>query len=222
MRMFNADGSEAEMCGNAIRCVGKYLFDRRLAANNPIVVETGRGPLVVEIEADGGTAVRARVNMAPPILKSNEIPTALSGDPPIEAPIEVAGRKVFVTCVSMGNPHAVVFVDDGPNDEMVLGLGPKIEVHPAFPKKINVEFVRVVSKSEATMRVWERGSGETWACGTGACAVAVAGALTGRTNKSVLVHLRGGDLHIDWRDDGVYKTGPATQVFAGEVDLESF
>jgi diaminopimelate epimerase len=216
MRMFNADGSESEMCGNAIRCVAKYLVDRRLAANDPLIIETGRGPLVIETEVEGGSVRRARVNMQPPILKSSAIPTTLPGDPPIDAAIDVDGRPFQATCISMGNPHAVVFVDGPITDELVLGWGPKLEVHPAFPRKINVEFARVLTRNEVEMRVWERGSGETLACGTGACAVGVAGVLSGRTDKRITVHLRGGDLEIEWRDDGVYKTGPAVEVFSGD------
>jgi diaminopimelate epimerase len=220
MRMFNADGSESEMCGNAVRCIAKYLFDRRLVANNPILLETGRGPLSIQVESKNGLFQKARVNMRPPILSARDIPTTLRGDPVIEQPLHVAGREYRVTCVSMGNPHAVIFVDEDPSDELVLGIGPKIECHSVFPKKINVEFVRVISPSEVNMRVWERGSGETWACGTGACATVVAGVLSKRTEKNVLVHLRGGDLEIEYLDDGVIMTGPATEVFSGEVDLE--
>jgi diaminopimelate epimerase len=216
MRMFNVDGSESEMCGNAIRCVAKYLVDRRLAANDPLIIETGRGPLTVEVEVENGAVRRARVNMQPPILKASSIPTTLPGDPPIEAPIDVEGRRFKVTCVSMGNPHAVVFVDEDLSDELVLNWGPKLEVHSAFPRKANIEFVRVLKPTEVQMRVWERGSGETLACGTGACAVCVAGALARRTEKRITVHLRGGDLEIDWREDGVYKTGPAVEVFSGD------
>jgi diaminopimelate epimerase len=219
MRMFNADGSESEMCGNAIRCVAKYLVDQRLSPNDPLIIETGRGPLAVEVEHEGGTVRRARVNMQPPILTSASIPTTLPGDPPIDAPIEVDGRTFNVTCVSMGNPHAVIFVGGPLTDDLVLGWGPKLEVHPAFPRKINVEFVRVISRSEVQMRVWERGSGETLACGTGACAVCVAGVLSKRTDKKVTVHLRGGDLDIEWREDGVYKTGPAVEVFRGDYNF---
>jgi len=221
MRMFNIDGSESEMCGNAIRCVAKYLHDEGISRANPMVIETGRGPLTLELRigADGKMAT-ARVNMQPPILKSAEIPTTLAGDPPKEAAISVGGREVKVTCVSMGNPHAVVFTDADPDDEHVLVLGPQIEKHPAFPRKTNVEFVRAVSRTEGNFRVWERGSGETWACGTGACGATVAGILTGRFDRKVLMHLRGGDLEIEWseKDGCVYMTGPATEVFRGEID----
>lgn len=220
MRMFNADGSEAEMCGNAIRCVAKYLYDHRIAAKPALVIETGRGPLALDLETKNGTMLRARVNMRPPILTSADIPTTLPGDPPLEVPIEVAGRSVAVTCVSMGNPHAVVYVDE-PTDEWVLGVGPKMETLAVFPRRCNIEFVQVLAKDAVRVRVWERGSGETMACGTGACAVAVAGVLTGRTGRRIVAHLRGGDLELDWSlaDDCVYMTGPATISFTGEIDL---
>jgi diaminopimelate epimerase len=220
MRMFNADGSESEMCGNAVRCIAKYLVDRKLTPNESIILETGRGPLTIAVETESGVVKRATVNMQPPILEAAKIPTTLKGNPPVDQPIDVHGREFLVTAVSMGNPHAVIFVDEPPTDEHVLHWGPKIEVHPAFPRKVNVEFVHVVSPTEVQMRVWERGSGETLACGTGACAVCVAGVLSGRTEKRIIVHLRGGDLDIDWREDGVYKTGPAVEICTGDYRLD--
>jgi diaminopimelate epimerase len=221
MRMFNSDGSESEMCGNAVRCIAKYLVDRRLNANDTLIIETGRGPLKVAVETEGGRVRRATVNMQPPILEAARIPTTLRGNPPIDQPIEVAGRPFNVTCVSMGNPHAVIFLDERPTDEHVLQWGPKLEAHPAFPRKANIEFAFVRSPTEIDMRVWERGSGETLACGTGACAVCVAGSLSGRTEKRVLIHLRGGDLEIEWREDGVYKTGPAVEICTGDYHSDS-
>lgn len=216
MRMFNADGSESEMCGNAIRCVAKYLCDHALVRKTELNIETGRGMLTLQVFSEGGQVVRARVNMGRPILESQQIPTLLPGDPPQNAPLEVAGRTLSVTCVSMGNPHCVTFVDEI-TDALVLGIGPQIERHPAFPRRVNAEFVRVISPREVEMRVWERGSGETQACGTGASAVCVAGALTGRTERTIVAHLPGGDLVLDWADSGeVYMTGPATEVFTGE------
>lgn len=217
MRMFNADGSEAEMCGNAIRCVGKYLFDRGLVAKREMVVQTGRGPMRLQLEADGKVCKRVRVNMASPILECPKIPTTLPGNPPLRVPIEVGGRTFEVTAVSMGNPHAIIIVDE-PTDELVLGYGPKIEHHPAFPRRVNVEFVKVLSRTEIRMRVWERGSGETQACGTGACAVAVACSLLGLTERRIIAHLLGGDLELDWseKENVVYMTGPAEEVFSGE------
>lgn len=219
MRMFNADGSEAEMCGNAIRCVAKYLYDRRICPKDKLTIETGRGPLVLELETTNGKMQRATVNMRQPILKSVEIPTTLPGDPPRDVPVDIGGRKFNITCVSMGNPHAITYVDE-PTDEWVLGIGPKVETASYFPRRINAEFVQVLSPTEIKMRVWERGSGETLACGTGACAVAVAGVLTGRTERRIVAHLPGGDLELFWSDvdDCVYMTGPATEVFSGEIE----
>lgn len=216
MRMFNADGSEAEMCGNAIRCVGKYLFDRGIVAKPVLSIETGRGPLSIELETVAGKVRRARVNMRQPILEAERIPTTLPGRPPILVPIEVDGRRLEVTCISMGNPHAILFVDE-PTDDWVLHIGPQVETHPAFPRKTNVEFVQVLGADSVRMRVWERGSGETLACGTGACAVCVAGALTGRTGRKIVAELPGGELELEWaQDDCVYMTGPAAEVFQGE------
>ena len=217
MRMFNADGSESEMCGNAIRCVAKYVSDRGIARKPELKIETGRGILTMQLfTGAGGKVEQVTVNMGAPILESARIPTTLPGDPPQNAKLEVAGKTIDVTCVSMGNPHCVTFVDEV-NDDWVLRVGPQIEHHPAFPRRVNAEFIQVVSRDEFIMRVWERGSGETMACGTGACASAVAGALTGRTNRTVTAHLRGGDLKLEWASTGeVFMTGPATEVFSGE------
>ena len=217
MRMFNADGSESEMCGNAIRCVAKYVSDRGIARKPELKIETGRGILTMQLfTGAGGKVEQVTVNMGAPILESARIPTTLPGDPPRNAKLEVAGKTIDVTCVSMGNPHCVTFVDEV-NDDWVLRVGPQIEHHPAFPRRVNAEFIQVVSPDEFIMRVWERGSGETLACGTGACASAVAGVLTGRTNRTVTAHLRGGDLKLEWAASGdVFMTGPATEVFSGE------
>ncbi len=222
MRMFNADGSEAEMCGNALRCVAKYAAEEGLATGDEFPIETGTGVLTVTIvERSGARVDQVRVNMGAPILVSADIPTTLPGDPPQNVPLDVGGETFEVTCVSMGNPHCVTFVDEI-TDRHVLTLGPQIEHHPAFPNRVNVEFIRVVSPSEFEMRVWERGSGETMACGTGACAVAVAGVLTGRFERRVQAHLRGGDLKLEWSEGGdVFMTGPATEVFRGEWPSES-
>ena len=215
MRMFNADGSEAEMCGNAVRCVAKYLYDHGIARQEALKIETGRGVLSLQCEVEDSRVQRVRVNMGAPILKSADIPTTLPGDPPIRQKLTVAGREIEVTCVSMGNPHCVTFVDEI-NDDWVLRVGPEIERHPAFPRRVNAEFIQVISPSEFRMRVWERGSGETLACGTGACAAAVAGVLNGVTQRKVTAHLRGGDLLLEWSESGeVYMTGPATEVFSG-------
>ena len=217
MRMFNADGSESEMCGNGIRCVAKYVHDHGIVRKPNLKIETGRGILSLDLELLGGKVRSVRVDMGQPILTGVLIPTTLPGDPPINVPLAVADIKLMVTCVSMGNPHCVTYVDE-PTDSLILGIGPKVENLPAFPRRTNVEFVRVNSVADITMRVWERGSGETLACGTGACAVAVAGVLTGRTQRRITAHLPGGDLRLEWSeaDDHVYMTGPAVEVFSGE------
>ena len=217
MRMFNADGSEGEMCGNGVRCVAKYVHDHGLARKDRVTVETGRGVLTLDLTIADGEARLVRVDMGAPILRAAEIPTLLPGDPPIDAPMEVDGRTFAVTAVSMGNPHAVIFVDDVANFPLER-LGPLFETHPSFPRRVNVHFVQVLAPGEVRMRTWERGSGVTLACGTGACAVCVAGVLTGRTDRRVLAHLPGGDLDLEWPEPGgsVFMTGPATEVFSGE------
>jgi len=217
MRMYNADGSESEMCGNGIRCVAKYVYDHGLVRKSPLRIETGNGVLTLELELSGGAVRQVCVDMGEPILQAERIPTTLHGDPPKDVALEIAGKTLRVTCVSMGNPHCITFVD-AITDELVLGLGPRIEKHPAFPRRINAEFVRVNRPDDVTVRVWERGSGETLACGTGACAVAVAGHLTGRTGRRITAHLPGGDLQLHWSeaDNHVYMTGPAVEVFSGE------
>jgi len=217
MQMFNADGSESEMCGNGLRCVAKYVFDHGLAAKEKLAIETGRGILHVELEVKVGKAQRVRVNMGAPILMAEKIPTTLAGNPPVDVPLPVGDMTLNVTCVSMGNPHCVTFVE-AITDQHVHQMGPKIENHAAFPRRTNVEFVKVNSRNDVTMRVWERGSGETLACGTGACGVCVAGVLTGRTDRRIVVHLLGGDLDLFWSetDNHVYMTGPAIEVFSGD------
>ncbi len=217
MRMFNADGSEAEMCGNGLRCVGKYLYDHGLVRKPSLTIETGRGLLALELEINGDKVHQVQVDMGEPLLASEIIPTTLPGSPPIDAPLALPDQSFRVTCVSMGNPHCVLFVD-AVNDDLVHGIGPKIEGHPVFPRRTNVEFVQVNRPDEVTVRVWERGSGETMACGTGACAVVVAGTLTGKTRRRILAHLRGGNLQLSWseKDNHVYLTGPAVEVFSGD------
>ncbi|MFV0445396.1 MAG: diaminopimelate epimerase [Planctomycetaceae bacterium] len=216
MRMFNADGSESEMCGNGVRCVAKYVYDHGIARKDELKIETGRGVLTLQIFAVHGKADRVRVNMGTPILKSSDIPTTLPGDPPLRAKLKVAEKEIEVTCVSVGNPHCVTFVDEI-TDDWVHRIGPLVERHPAFPRRVNVEFIQILSRSEMRMRVWERGSGETLACGTGACASAVAAVLNDLTDRTVLCHLPGGDLTLEWADSGeVFMTGPATEVFSGE------
>jgi diaminopimelate epimerase len=220
MRMFNADGSEGEMCGNGVRCVAKYLYDHGLARKDRVTVETGRGLLALDLEIEGGSVRRVRVDMGAPIVKATEIPTLLSGEPPVDAPIRIDDRTLAATAVSMGNPHAVIFVDDVGRFPLET-LGPKLEHHPMFPRRVNVHIVDLVGPREVRMRTWERGSGITLACGTGACAVCVAGVLTGRTGRQILAHLPGGDLELEWPDRraSVFMTGPATEVFSGEWPL---
>jgi diaminopimelate epimerase len=221
MRMFNADGSESEMCGNGLRCVSKFVYDKGIARKPRLAIETGRGVLTVDLELKNDKVSRVRVNMGEPILKAADIPTTLPGDPPVNAKLSIQGVRFEATCVSMGNPHAVFFVGEdffvGKRD-LVAEFGPQIENHASFPRRVNAHFVRVHSRGEVTMRTWERGSGITLACGTGACAVCVAGVLTGRTDRKLVAHLPGGDLELHWSetDNCVYKTGPATEVFTGE------
>jgi len=217
MRMFNNDGSEAEMCGNGIRCVAKFIHDHAIARKPRVTVETGRGVLTLDLEVEDGVARRVRVDMGTPILRSSEIPTTLGGDPPVDVAIKVGGRSIKLTAVSVGNPHAVIYVEDVASFP-VETLGPLVERHPSFPRKINVHFVEVIGRGEVKMRTWERGTGITLACGTGACSVAVVGVLTGRTDGELLAHLPGGDLTLEWAggDASVIMTGPATEVFSGE------
>jgi diaminopimelate epimerase len=222
MRMFNADGSEAEMCGNGVRCVAKYVYDHGIAPKDRLRIETGRGVLTLDVTTANGKVSQVRVDMGEPILQASDIPTSLPGDPPIDVPLTVLERPFRLTCVSMGNPHAVAFrddLDDAPKrQDAAAYFGPAIERDPAFPRRTNVHFVRVESPAEVTMRTWERGSGITLACGTGACAVCVAGVLTGRTGRDLLAHLPGGDLRLEWSaaDNHVYMTGSAVEVFSGE------
>jgi diaminopimelate epimerase len=224
MRMFNADGSEGEMCGNGIRCVAKYAYDHGLTKNNPMRVETGRGVLTLDLKlGQRGKVEHVTVNMDQPILDLPRIPvdrekvTVGQREHEYRLSVGQGNELIDAAFVSMGNPHAVIYTKD------VKGLkldriGPPLERHPAFPRRMNVHWVQVVSPTEVIMRTWERGSGITWACGTGACAVCVAGVLTGRTGRKILAHLLGGDLTLEWRqsDNNVYMTGPATEVFSGE------
>jgi diaminopimelate epimerase len=218
MRMFNADGSEAEMCGNGVRCVAKYAYDHGLVKGSEIRVETGAGVLPLQLFMSGaGKVDRVRVNMGPPRLMAEEIPTTLVADGMVvNQSLTVLDRTFAVTCVSMGNPHCVIYVEDV-EQFPVATYGPLIEHHPVFPKRINVEFVEVISPTEVRQRTWERGAGETLACGTGASAVTVAGVLTGRTERSLVNRLRGGELFLEWCEAGeVLLTGPAVEVFSGE------
>ena len=218
MRIYNADGSEAEMCGNGIRCVAKYVYDHKLTDKTEITVESGAGIKYLTLFVEEGKVVQVRVDMGEPILDPAQIPVVSDNEQVIDEPIEVDGKEWRMTCVSMGNPHAVVFVDDVANFE-IEKYGPSFENHYRFPKRTNTEFVQVVSPTEAIMRVWERGSAETWACGTGTCATVMACILNGLTENKVLVHLRGGDLTIEYdeKTNHIFMTGPATEVFQGEI-----
>ena len=217
MRIINPDGSEAEMCGNATRTFGKYVFDRKMHTDPVLSIETLGGTKIVKLNAAGGKVQTARVDMGEPKLLRSEIPMKGENTQVIGEPLKVAGRKMEITCVSMGNPHCVTFVDNVESFP-VENIGPKIETHPSFPQRTNVEFVEVIDKTQTRQRTWERGAGETLACGTGSCASVVAGVLTGRLNRKVTVHLTGGDLLIEWMGDNhLYMTGPATEVFEGEI-----
>jgi diaminopimelate epimerase len=218
MQMFNADGSEAQMCGNGVRCVAKYAHDHGLSLSNPMQVETLAGVKSIDLDvAEAGYVQAATVDMGEPILAPDAIPVRMPGAQVVEATVRLKARAVNVTCVSMGNPHAVAFCDDVAAIPLAQ-LGPELENHPLFPERVNAHWVQVHSPGEVTMRTWERGSGVTLACGTGASAVGVAGVLTGRTDRNVLVHLPGGDLRIEWSEhtNHVFMTGPAVEVFAGE------
>ena len=216
MRMWNADGSRGEMCGNGIRCLARYVYEQRIARRDQLSIETDRGLIDVQLETSGDRVEQVRVDMGRPIFAPSEIPTTLPGTPPLREPLQVAGRTLEVTCLSMGNPHCVTFVTS-PGNDPVRDVGPEIERHSAFPNRTNVEFVQVLSPRELLVRVWERGSGETRACGTGACAAVVAAVLTERAERAVTVRLPGGDLHVEWSpDDHLILTGPSVEVFHGE------
>ena len=218
MAMYNADGSRGEMCGNGIRCVGKYVYDHGLTDKTQLRIETLAGIKELSLVTENGKVSGVRVNMGSPELRAEKIPVTAEEEKLISAPILVDGKEYKMTAVSMGTPHAVIFMDDVKNLELEK-IGPLFENHERFPKRINTEFVRVIDKKNVEMRVWERGSGETLACGTGACATAVACILNGKTEDEVKVHLRGGTLTIFWdrKEDRVYMTGPAVTVFEGEL-----
>lgn len=218
MEMYNADGSRGEMCGNGIRCVAKYVYDYGLTDKTSISVETLGGIKYLDLTVQDGKVKLVKVNMGRPELAPSKVPVAAEGDRAVDEPITVDGKKYRMTCVSMGNPHAVIFTDRDIRELPLEEIGPKFENHERFPKRVNTEFVRVLDRRTAEMRVWERGSGETLACGTGACAVAVACVLNGLTEDEVTVRLLGGDLQIKWdrENDIVYMTGPAEVVFDGE------
>lgn len=217
MEMYNADGSRGEMCGNGIRCVGKYVYDYGLTDKTHISIETLAGIKYLDLLVEDGKVQQVRVNMGSPLLKPEEIPVALGGEDVIDRPILVNETEYHMTGVGMGNPHTVVFMDDIEHLE-IEKVGPLFEHHEYFPNRVNTEFVKIIDRKHVQMRVWERGSGETLACGTGACAVAVACILNGLTEEDVTVTLLGGDLQIQWdrKENIVYMTGPAEVVFDGE------
>ena len=218
MRMFNADGSEGEMCGNGIRCVAKYVYDHKMTDKTEISVETKAGIKYLDLTAEDGKVTKVKVDMGEPILEPKEIPVRSEKKRVVNEPIAVAEKTWNMTCVSMGNPHAVVFVEDTGSLE-IEKYGPLFENHELFPNRTNTEFVQVLNRNEINMRVWERGSGETLACGTGTCASVVACILNDFTDEKVLVHLLGGDLEIEYEKttNHVFMTGPAETVFEGEL-----
>lgn len=220
MNIYNADGSQAEMCGNGIRCVAKYVYDYGLTDKTEISVETLAGIKYLKLQVENGKVATVEVNMGAPILEPKAIPVAVEENPVVNVPVEVKGKTYHMTCVSMGNPHAIIFMDDVKELD-IEAIGPFFENHTVFPKRTNTEFVEVLDRNTVNMRVWERGSDETLACGTGACATTVACILNNKTEDEVTVHLLGGDLKIRWDREAnqVYMTGPATVVFDGEITL---
>jgi diaminopimelate epimerase len=215
MRIFNADGSEAETCGNGIRCFAKYVFERGMTSATEFTIETLAGPNRVVLETENGKVVSVRSNMGMPRFDRAEIPMLGAAGRVIEEPLEIEGGTVRVTCANIGNPHAVIFVDDATKAD-VCGIGPKVENHPSFPQRTNVEFVNVIDAENIVMRIWERGSGVTMASGSGSCGAALASMITPRVNRRVNVHLVYGVLTIEWADDGcVYQQGPATEAYSG-------
>ena len=218
MKMYNADGSEGAMCGNAIRCVGKYVYDNKMTDKTNITVETNAGIKILELNVEGDKVVSARVDMGAPILKPELIPVKFDGENMINQPLVVDNKEYMVTCVSMGNPHCVTFVEDTKSLNLEY-IGPMFENHEAFPDRVNTEFVQIIDRQTVNMRVWERGSGETWACGTGACACVMACILNGHIDDKVTVHLVGGDLFIEYdrENNTVFMTGPAVTVCTGET-----
>lgn len=222
MDMYNADGSWSEMCGNGIRCVGKYVYDYGLTNKTNPNIETGKGVLALEMTLEQGAVSQVKVNMGAPILQPSQVPVQVSTDmnQAVQVPIEIEGKEYFFTAVSMGNPHAVIYVDD-PDTFPVHEIGKQIENHEFFPNRVNVEFVSKKGKNYLYQRTWERGTGETLACGTGACAVLVASVLNVKTERKATIDLRGGTLQIEWSENGdVYMTGGAETVFEGEIVLK--
>jgi diaminopimelate epimerase len=217
MRMFNSDGSESEMCGNASRCIGKYVYDNGLTDKTSITLETGAGVKHLDLNIEKGKVVSVCVDMGEPVLLPKDIPVNIDENRLVNYPIALESRKVNITAVSMGNPHAVIFMDTL-DDLDIQKTGPKVEHHPLFPRRTNTEFAHILSRDRIKMRVWERGAGETLACGTGACATLVAAVLNNLTDRKATLELLGGNLEIEWSetDNHVYMTGPAVTVFEGK------
>ncbi|MCQ2539692.1 MAG: diaminopimelate epimerase [Acetatifactor sp.] len=226
MEMFNADGTRSQMCGNGIRCVAKFVYDKGLTDSEHITIISGGAVKYLDLTVDKkdagdrGNVSKVRVNMGKPILKPSDIPVVCEGERAIDTPITVLGKEYRMTCVSMGNPHAVIFMD-GVADLDLEKIGPYFENHEVFPERVNTEFVEIIDRKTVSMRVWERGTGETLACGTGCCAIAVACVLNGLTENAITVKVLGGELEIEWagEDSVVYMTGPAVTVFEGEVEV---
>lgn len=220
MDLYNADGSRAMMCGNGIRCVGRYVYERGIAKKETLRIDTLSGVKTLHLDVVNGTVQSIEVDMGEPVLEPASIPVLLPGERAVSVPVEMGDDVFSVTCVSMGNPHCVLFVEDVDTLDLEE-LGPRFEWNPLFPQGVNTEFIQPLPDGSLKMRVWERGSGETWACGTGACASVVAACLCGKAERQSVVHLRGGDLSIHWREeDGhVMMRGPAAFVFDGEIDL---
>lgn len=221
MRMFNSDGSESEMCGNAIRCVGKYVYDNKFTQKTTVNIETLAGIKVLELRLKDGLVDQVRVDMGEPVLKGEQIPVNVSADRVIKHPVQILDKTFYITAVSMGNPHAVSYIDDVDGFDLHK-YGPVMETNELYPRKINAEFVQVIDNKTLKMRVWERGAGETLACGTGACAVLVASVMNGLVERASTVKLLGGNLFIEWneKDNHVYMTGPAVKVFEGEITIK--
>ena len=221
MEMYNADGSRGEMCGNGIRSVAKYVYDKGLTDKKVFTIETLAGIKTIEITAEDGVMKFAKVDMGSPVLEGSKIPSTIDQQEVMMYPLEVAGKTYPVSLVSMGNPHCIMFLEEDVRELELPAIGPDFESHPCFPKRINTEFANILDRKNIRMRVWERGSGETLACGTGACATAVAAIKNGLVDEKVTLHLLGGDLEIDWNQENghVYMTGPATIVYDGEIAI---
>jgi diaminopimelate epimerase len=216
MRIFNSDGTEAEMCGNGIRCFAKYCFENKIVNKEEMTVETLAGVKELQLKSDGKEVTSVRVNMGSPSFEVNEIPMVEKGRRFINKPVKINGKTLFATALSIGNPHCVIFVDNVDNYPVEV-VGPKVETHKLFPKRVNVEFVQVLSRDMLKVRVWERGVGETLACGTGACASVIAAKVLGKVTEKTSVQLPGGNLSVEFKGENVFLEGPAEKVFEGEI-----